>query len=266
MKAWYTGDPVYDTILAGALALIPLTVAGLFFMETPYGRFGGKGKGLHVSPRLGWFLMELPAPLTFLFFYFRGGHPYAPISLAFLGLWCLHYAYRTFTFPALMRVAPGYHSTFSFFVVASGWLVTPLHGYLSAGFVSGLGRHLDASWFTDARFLAGLFVYLVGFGIILHSDSVLRQLRPKDPAKAAGLPRYQIPRGGLFRFVTNAQFLGELTAWTGFALATWSLPGVFILGISAANLIPRAMANHRWYRSAFPDYPRERKVLIPFVF
>lgn len=266
MKAWYTGDPVYDTILAGALALIPLTVLGLFFMKTPYGRFGGDKKGIHLNPRLGWFLMELPAPLVFLFFYFKGSHPAAPISVFFLGLWCLHYAYRTFTFPALMRVSPGHRSTFSLFVVLSGWLVTPLHGYLSAAFVSGLGPHLNGAWFGDPRFIAGVAVYLAGFALILNSDSVLRKLRPKDPAQAALLPRYQIPRGGFFRWVTNAQFLGELTAWTGFALATWSLPGLFILGISAANLIPRALANHRWYLAQFPDYPRERKVLIPFVF
>jgi len=46
---------------------------------------------------------------------------------------------------------------------------------------------------------------------------------------------------------------------------TWSLAGVFILGISAANLVPRAFATHRWYRDKFPDYPRHRRALIPFV-
>ncbi|MEO7015762.1 MAG: hypothetical protein ABI130_12305, partial [Leifsonia sp.] len=32
-----------------------------------------------------------------------------------------------------------------------------------------------------------------------------------------------------------------------------------------ANLAPRAMANHRWYRQTFDDYPGSRKALIPFV-
>ncbi|MBW1871523.1 MAG: 3-oxo-5-alpha-steroid 4-dehydrogenase, partial [Deltaproteobacteria bacterium] len=54
--------------------------------------------------------------------------------------------------------------------------------------------------------------------------------------------------------------------WLGWSLATWSLAGLAIAAISAANLIPRAWHNHRWYREKFPDYPSERKALVPFVF
>ena len=32
------------------------------------------------------------------------------------------------------------------------------------------------------------------------------------------------------------------------------------------TLAPRAVANHRWYREKFADYPAERRVLIPGVF
>ena len=35
--------------------------------------------------------------------------------------------------------------------------------------------------------------------------------------------------------------------------------------ISAANLIPRAITTQRWYREKFPDYPKERKALIPGI-
>jgi 3-oxo-5-alpha-steroid 4-dehydrogenase 1 len=54
-------------------------------------------------------------------------------------------------------------------------------------------------------------------------------------------------------------------SFLGFAIATWSLGAVFVLVVSAANLIPRAFQVHRWYQAKFPDYPSERKVLIPFV-
>ena len=82
---------------------------------------------------------------------------------------------------------------------------------------------------------------------------------------AAGTKEYRIPRGGLFRWVSSPSYLTELGAWAGFALCTWSLAGVFIFLISAANLVPRAFATHRWYRERFPDYPPERKALIPYV-
>ena len=35
--------------------------------------------------------------------------------------------------------------------------------------------------------------------------------------------------------------------------------------ISLGNLVPRAFATQRWYRERFPEYPRERKALIPYL-
>jgi hypothetical protein len=32
-----------------------------------------------------------------------------------------------------------------------------------------------------------------------------------------------------------------------------------------ANLLPRALAHHRWYQQKFPDYPPDRKAIVPFV-
>ena len=51
----------------------------------------------------------------------------------------------------------------------------------------------------------------------------------------------------------------------GWALATWSLPGLAFAVWTVANLVPRARANHRWYRGRFPDYPKERRALVPGV-
>jgi 3-oxo-5-alpha-steroid 4-dehydrogenase 1 len=53
--------------------------------------------------------------------------------------------------------------------------------------------------------------------------------------------------------------------WTGFAIFTWGLPGLFILLITAANLVPRALSTHRWYHARFDDYPKARKALIPYL-
>jgi hypothetical protein len=53
--------------------------------------------------------------------------------------------------------------------------------------------------------------------------------------------------------------------WTGFAIAAWSLPAVAFVIYTIANLAPRAVANHRWYHDKFPNYPAERRALIPFV-
>jgi len=53
--------------------------------------------------------------------------------------------------------------------------------------------------------------------------------------------------------------------WTGWAIATFSLPGLVFALWTAANLVPRALKHHAWYRATFADYPSARKAIIPLV-
>ena len=74
-----------------------------------------------------------------------------------------------------------------------------------------------------------------------------------------------ISREGLYRFVSCPNYLGEVVEWCGFALLTFSLPGLLFAVWTAANLVPRARTHHEWYRRTFPEYPAGRKAIIPFV-
>ena len=62
---WYTGDTRYDTALAVGFGIVAFTAVAALFVKTPYGRFADEKFGVGLDPRLGWFLMELPAPVTF---------------------------------------------------------------------------------------------------------------------------------------------------------------------------------------------------------
>lgn len=261
---WYTGDATYDTLLTCALGFAAFVFAISWFLPSPYGRFASRRFGLSLSPRLGWFLMELPATLSFLFFYFHGPRRAEPVPLLFLAMWLVHYGNRGFWFPYRIRVARGDRASFSAMVILVGWGVTSLHGYFHATFFTRLGPHYTTAWLTDPRFLIGFGVYYLCYALNIHSDGIIRALRA--PAElAAGVKEYRIPRGGLFRWVTSPSYFTELVGWAAFALCTWSLAGVFIFVISIANLVPRAFATQRWYRERFPDYPPERRALIPFL-
>lgn len=259
-------DPqTYHWALIGGFVYVALIVIGGLIMPAPYGRFASDKYGFSLSPRLGWFLMELPATLSFVFFFFLGDNRLEAVPLFFLGVWLLHYGNRGFVFPLLMRVAKGAKGSFSIMIVLAGWLVTTLHGYLNAVFISHLSDHLTLAWFSDPRFMTGMAIYLFGFVMNVHSDAIIRNLRSKEEV-ARGDKVYRIPQGGLFKYVSNPSYLTELLSFTGFAIATWSLGAVFVLLVSAANLIPRAFQIHKWYREKFGDeYPKDRKVLIPFI-
>lgn len=261
---WYTGDTTYDTLLTVALTMALVVFAVSWFLPSPYGRFASEKFGLSVDPRLGWLLMELPATLSFWWFFSRGPHRAELVPMLLAAMWTLHYANRGFFFPLMMRVAKGQRGSFSALVMCSGWLVTSAHGYFHGAFFSGLGGHYTREWLTDPRFLLGFALYYLALAANVHSDSVIRNLRSREEV-ARGEKVYRIPQGGLFRWVSSPSYLTELVAWAGFALCTWSLAGVFIFLVSAANLVPRAVATHRWYVDRFADYPKERRVLIPWV-
>ena len=231
----------------------------------PYGRFGNAGNLLTVGldPRLGWWLMELPCTLAFVYNFFVRGGPQArkPVPRLLAFVFCCHYLYRGWYFPLSMRVH-GNTKNFDLSIALGSWVVTVLHGYLNARWFAEHGKHLASTgrWLRSWRFRAGLVVYYTGFLAIIYHDSILRSLR------RPGGPRYSIPRGGLYDYATCAQYFVELWAWFGFFLLSWGPNGLFIFFISCANLIPRAINTHEWYTDHFgSSYPSDRAYLVPFV-
>ncbi len=53
--------------------------------------------------RVGWVVMESPAPLLFAILYARGEHRAELVPLVLLAMWQTHYLYRAFGYPFLMR-------------------------------------------------------------------------------------------------------------------------------------------------------------------
>ena len=80
----------------------------------------------------------------------------------------------------------------------------------------------------------------------MHADNVLLGLRKH------GKTGYVVPSGGVFRFISCPNYLGEILEWTGWAVATWSLGGLAFCVFTAANLIPRARSNHQWVPEKLP--------------
>lgn len=263
---WYTGNAVYDTLL-----LVGFLIAFMILMSQKYGtaayggRFTGRtSKGINFGPRTGWILMELPTLFMFPYFFLTGPNWNSPVPLFFAGLWMFHYLNRALINPLLMRVKPGTKPTFNISVVIWGWVVLVLHSYLNGRFFSEYGTHLQSvDWFKDPRFIVGLCIYVVGFTLNIYSDHILRNLRSKNPAPDE--PRYKIPFGGGFKWVSSPQYLGELLSFLGFAVMSWSLAFVYILLVTGANLIPRAVKTHGWYKAKFEDYPKNRRAIFPGI-
>ncbi|MEM9705119.1 MAG: methyltransferase [Pseudomonadota bacterium] len=263
---WYTGNGIYDTVLIAAFVFAGfITFNGAFGRRdaASYGRFG-RDKGVALNPKAGWILMELPALLLFPVFFFAGSRWMEPVPMFIGALWMFHYLNRAIITPSLMRVHPNAKKSFGIEIMIGGWIALAFNAYLNGYFASELGTHLHSvSWFSDPRFIIGLAIYALGFTINFWSDSILRNLRPKTPT--ADTPQYSVPTGGLFKYVSSPQYFGEILSFTGLSILTWGLGFVYILIVTAGNLIPRAIETHKWYKNKFADYPADRKIIFPGV-
>jgi protein-S-isoprenylcysteine O-methyltransferase Ste14 len=133
-----------------------------------------------------------------------------------------------------------------------------LNAWINARWVSQVGSY-PADWLTDPRFLLGVALFGTGLAVNQTADRTLRSLR------GPGETGYRIPQGGAYRWISCPNYFGEIVEWTGWALATWSPAGLAFALYTTANLAPRALDNHRWYRDQFPDYPAGRRALVPYL-
>jgi steroid 5-alpha reductase family enzyme len=197
--------------------------------------------------------MELPATILFAGIYCVGTFASEPVPLVLLGVWQCHYLNRTFVYPFRTRTAG---KKTPILVVGSGFTFNVVNAYVNARFISEFG-HYGAERLADLWFLGGLAIFAAGLALNVHSDDILIGLRKP------GQTGYSVPRGGAFRYVSCPNYLGELLEWFGWAVATWSLGGFAFFIYTSANLVPRALSHHRWYRECFADYPSRRKAVIP---
>lgn len=251
-----TEREIFDWLIAGWLVIAAAVFIILFFVAAPYGRHIRRGWGLTLNNKLGWIIMESTSAILFAVFFFLGDHRSSAAAVAFLLMWEAHYIHRAFIYPLMLK---GFSKKIPLLIVLFGLVFNTGNVYLNGRWLFSLSGGYADAWLRDPRFIAGTLLFVAGFIINRQADTVLRALRTN------GETGYSIPHGGFYRWVSSPNYLGELAIWTGWAIATWSLPGLTFAIWTAANLVPRARANHRWYRETFPDYPAERCALIPGV-
>ncbi|KAM4607583.1 3-oxo-5-alpha-steroid 4-dehydrogenase 2b [Polymixia lowei] len=223
--------------------------------QASYGRHMGLSPPARTVPaRLAWFLQELPAFLIPLLLLLTPHRTTSTGRYLLLGTFCMHYFQRTFVYSLLTRGQP-----FPLYVMVTAGLFCSVNGFLQGHYLLHCA-HFDDGWTAGYRYKTGLVLFYLGMAINMHSDYILRNLR--KPGEVV----YKIPKGGLFEYVSGANYLGELVEWFGYAIATWSLPTLSFAIFSLCFIGPRAYYHHRYYHDKFKDYPRLRKALIPFIF
>jgi len=176
----------------------------------------------------------------------------------------------------------------SLLVVIASFVCNALTAYLISSFISDEGIY-PTEWLYDPRFIIGTIMFLSGYYINRRSDNILTNLRrakeekvDKDEETDALLEAkddgpelkyvnphtkkvYYVPKGFLFEYVSCSNYFGEILIWLGFALLTFSLEALALFLLTFGNLVPRALRYHKFYLDHFPNYPQDRKAVIPFL-
>ena len=256
----------YYIIVAAMAAMAVVVFVALFFFKAGYGYLSTSNWGPKISNKVAWVLMEAPSFCFMLYYTLKfaseGGAVNGCSNLVLYILasfFLLHYFQRSFIFPLLMRGK----STMPIAIMLMGLTFNTLNAYLIGGwlFAEAPAGMYEINWLWSPRFIIGLIVFFSGMAINLHSDHIIRHLRKPGDTK------HYIPKKGFYRYVTSANYFGELTEWIGYAILTWSPAGLLFAVWTFANLGPRAKSLTEKYEAEFGEEYKllNKKHLIPFI-
>ncbi|KAJ1927565.1 3-oxo-5a-steroid 4- dehydrogenase [Tieghemiomyces parasiticus] len=222
-----------------------------------------------LGPQVGWrttFICEyagplLANPLFYLFSRTVYGVDFTHSSLQTLALIMFeaHFVKRLYetvfvhkfsngTMPLLNLVKNTAYYTLLAGVSVGFWVYGPWYGAHDA-------RSVRSPF--ETYLAVGLFVFAEVSNYVTHAN--LSNLRPP------GTRVRKIPHGYGFDLVSCPNYTFEILAWVAFTYYTRSLAALAFTLAGAGQMYVWAVKKHRNYRREFPDYPKNRKALIPFL-
>lgn len=224
-----------------------------------------------LGPQIGWntvFLLEYAGP-----FIIYGLVAYRPWLLygaeaqvtelsttakIALGCWSIHYLKRIYETLFVHRFSHGTMPIRNLFKNC---------GYYW-GFCLYVAYHVNHPLFTPPSLLQqiiGLAIFTVCEIGNLSTHILLRQLRPAGTT----VRKIPVPSGfpltKLFNLVSCPNYTYEVGAWIGFTIMTSCIPAALFTFAGFYQMAIWALGKHKNYRKEFPNYPKQRKAIIPFI-
>ena len=253
----------FYTFLTIMTAIAAVVFVVLFFVDAGYGKFLNPKFGPTIPNRIGWVLMECPVFIAMTIVWLLSERTWEVMPLVFFVIFQTHYFQRSFIFPMLIRG----NGRIPISIMLMGATFNTLNALMQGGWIFHFGAMVnpamyDISWLWSWQFIVGTLMWAAGFFVNLQSDYIIRHLRKP------GDTRHYIPRGGMFRYVSSANYFGEFMEWVGYAIASWSVAGVVFAWWTFANLAPRAGDLRKRYEDEFGEEFKslKRKRIIPFIY
>ena len=258
---------MFNYVCYGMIALGAIVFVSLYFVDAGYGKMISSKWGPAINNKIGWMIMECPVFFVLLYYWAKSPVRFDVQYLLFFLFFEFHYLHRTFIAPFLMRG----NSKMPWATIIFSIIFNLINGYMQGKWLFELAPQdpqyqmlYSNAWLSDPRFIIGTVIFFVGMAINWHSDYTIRHLRKPGDSK------HYLPKGGLYNYVTSANYFGEIIEWMGWAILTWSLAGFVFFWFTMSNLVPRA---HRIYDKYKIDFATEfaarkpkLKRIVPFIY
>ena len=241
-------------VLVWVWIVIPVFIFPILLkIKVPYGRHANKSWGVMIDNHWAWFWMEIPALLTFPLLAIFGPTVKDTLSWILIALWSAHYINRVLIFPFRLKTKG---KKMPLLIALSAVFFNVINGFVNGYYIGFIQGH--SGGLVQLYVILGILIFFIGFAINNIADSKLIALRKQGNG-------YQIPKGWLFNYISCPNHFGEIIEWIGFAIVARNLPALSFAIWSFCNLSPRANNHHSWYLSYFEDYPKNRKIVLPFL-
>ena len=250
----------YNTFLVVMAAVALVVFVALYFVEAGYGYLFNRKFGFPVPNRIAWVLMECPVFIVMFILWWMSDYAIEAAPFTLFIIFQTHYFQRSFIFPMLIRG----NSKMPVGIMLMGMVFNTLNAIMQGGWIfyyaPEMGYYND--WMSKPYIYIGVAVFAFGMITNIHSDYVIRNLRKPGDTK------HYIPKGGMFKYVSSANYFGEFMEWVGFAIASWSWAGVIFALWTFANLGPRSASLYKRYEKEFGEEftSLKRKRIIPFIY
>ena len=226
-----------------------------------------------LGPQIPWktvFLFEYAGPFfIYPIFYMRpsfiysseavakAGSPACVVTIALI-CHCLHYAKRLYETQFVHRFSNGTMPIGNLFKNCSYYW----------GFSAFIAYFVNHPLYTSPGFTQvaiALVFFLVSELGNFSIHTLLRDLRPPG-SKERKIPYPNSnPLTQLYNFVSCPNYSYEFYSWAAFSVMTQSLPAALFTLAGFLQMKQWANGKHRNYKKEFPNYPKNRTPMIPFL-
>jgi steroid 5-alpha-reductase len=216
-----------------------------------------------IPSRISWIVQECPCVFVTIFYLIRAHSEITLKKILVLAPFLIHYIHRTFIFPFIIHSSKNNPleitlMAFTFCTFNAIMINRSIFYYIN---------YENSFWLY---YIYGLITFVCGMHINMFSDYSMIKQRNNNNEKTSG-SKYIIPRGFMYELISCPNYFGELTEWLGFFILSNTFSGLVFFISTFANLFPRALQYHNWYKEKFKEQFNsdkdlmERKAIVPFL-